>query len=158
LKRRLSGLAIAMFVVACGPEEPPRIDVSGPLENLPPCEEEFGRGKKPVQGLIVPEGAVIKRVVSRGPTRNIRGFIPLTPVQIRKHYEGRSDLQILAIEDEIYEAEALITARGFRTFIKAEAVCDQGSRFIAVVASELEAGQVPTPAGGVPGGTGTPVP
>jgi hypothetical protein len=131
--------------------------VTGPLPNLPPCEEP-GPGKKPVEGLIVPDGAVIKQVRTRGPTRNVRGFIPMTPVQIRKDYEARSDLQILAIEDEIYEAEALITARGFRTFIKAEAVCDRGSRFIAVVASELEAGQVPTPAGGVPGGTSSPGP
>jgi hypothetical protein len=139
---------LAVFAVGCAEQTPQRIDVSGPLKNLPPCEE-FGPGRKPVEGLVVPESAVIKGVATRGPTRNVRGFIPLTPVQIRKYYEERSDLEILAIEDEIYEAEALVTSRGFRTFIKAEAICDRGSRFIAVVASELEAGQVPTPAGGV---------
>lgn len=147
MNRFLPALAIAALVTACGTEEPARIDVSGPLTNLPPCEE-FGSGRRPVEGLVVPESAVIKGVVTRGPTRNVRGFIPLTPVQIRKYYEERSDLEILAIEDEIYEAEALVTSRGYRTFIKAEAICDRGSRFIAVVASELEAGQVPTPAGG----------
>jgi hypothetical protein len=146
--RRTALVVVAALAVSCADETPRRIDVSGPLKNLPPCEE-FGRGRKPVEGLVVPESAVVKGVVTRGPTRNVRGFIPLTPVQIRKYYEERSDLEILAIEDEIYEAEALVKSRGFRTFIKANAICDRGSRFIAVVASELEAGQVPTPAGGV---------
>ncbi|HEV3475266.1 MAG TPA: hypothetical protein VG602_07870 [Actinomycetota bacterium] len=146
-------LVAGTLAAACGGEPAPgRIDVSGPLENLPPCDLP-DRGRKPIEGLIVPEGAVIKRVVTRGPTQNVRGFIPLTPVQIRRYYEERSDLEILAIEDEIYEAEALVSAAGFRTFIKAEAVCDRGSRFIAVVASELAAGQVPTPAGGVTPGS-----
>jgi hypothetical protein len=146
-------LSAAVLTVSCGDPAPGRIDVSGPLENLPPCDLP-DRGKKPVEGLIVPPGAVIARVATRGPTQNVRGFIPMTPVQVRMYYEQRTDLEILAIEDEIYEAEALVSARGFRTFIKAEAICDQGSRFIAVVASELAAGQVPTPAGGVtPGAT-----
>ena len=102
------------------------------------------------EGTILPRSAVATRMRERGPTVRVTGYVPMRPIELRMYYESRQDLEILTIEDEIIEAEALLSDGAFRTFIKAQAVCDEGSTFLAVVAPELAAGEVPVPAGGTP--------
>ena len=127
------------------------IDLNAPLVGYPSCDGVApDEGEKHPEGAILPRSAVVTRVRQRGPTTRVSGYIPLRPVAVRRHYEARADLEVMQIEDEIIEAEALLTDGEFRTYIKATAVCDSGSSFEAIVAPELAASSVPTPAGGTP--------
>jgi hypothetical protein len=129
------------------------IDLNGPLPGYPPCEE-FVPDKRirTPEGAILPRSALVTRTRPRGPTLRMSGYVPMRPIELRRYYEARADLEVLTIEDEIIEAEALLSDGEFRTFVKAQAVCDEGSTFLAVVAPELAAGEVPVPAGGTPQG------
>ena len=127
------------------------VDLNAPLPGYPPCGGFVPDRSEPhPEGAILPRSALVTRVRERGPTLRVSGYIPLRPVALRRHYESRGDLEVLQIEDEIIEAEALLTDRKFRTYIKATAVCESGSSFTAIVAAELDAAEVPTPAGGTP--------
>lgn len=129
------------------------IDRNAPLVGYPKCDAFVpDRTEPPPPGTILPRSALVTRVREKGPTTRVIGYVPLRPVALRRHYEMRADLQVLQIEDEIIEAEALLSDGEFRTYIKATAVCESGSSFIAVVAPELSASEVPTPAGGTPQG------
>lgn len=66
------------------------------------------------------------------------------------HYAERDDLEIFFIEDEIYESEAMVGNGTHRTYVKATAVCDRGSRLLLVVAPELDAAGLPVPAQATP--------
>lgn len=125
------------------------IDPNAPLVGYPPCDGLAPDRVEPrPEGAILPRSARVTRVRERGPTLRVGGYVPLRPVALRMHYESRANLEVLQIEDEIIEAEALLTDGEFRTYIKATAVCDSGSSFSAIVAPELAASQVPTPSGG----------
>jgi hypothetical protein len=149
----LAGAALIALLVLMGLQaeraEPDRqIDLSGPLPGYPPCApfvpKERVRG---VEGLIVPRSAVLTRVRARGPAQKVQGYVPMTPVQLRRHYQSRPGITVLQIEDEIIEAEGLLTDGRFRSYFKAQAVCELGSRFFALVASEQAQAVLPTPAG-----------
>jgi len=132
------------------PRSPGEIDPAllQPLTALGPCQPappavEGG----PVEGLVMPDGAVLTSIEGTGPITQVQGYIPMTPVQIRVDYQRRGDVQILQVEDEIREAEVLLTADDRRVFVKAQALCEEGSLFVAVVAPAEAADSVPVPAG-----------
>ena len=105
-----------------------------PLTALGPCEttpEPSADGD--VAGLVLPDGAVMTSVQDADPLTNVQGYIPQTPVQIRVFYQQHPDLRVISVEDEGFEAEVLTEAGGYRTFVKAQAVCELGSVFVAVV-------------------------
>ena len=141
---------VLVAVTSGGGEGDQELDLSGPLPGYPPCEgfvpEEDG---KRVKGVILPDSAVITRVVRDGASRTATGFVPLRPIQVREYYEASAGVEVLQIEDEIIEAEALVTDGEFRMYIKATAVCDSGSEFEALFAPEQASADLPTP-GGLP--------
>ena len=92
------------------------------------------RGPQTVDGLIVPGDAVLTSVAQAEPLTNVQGYIPQTPVQVRVFYQQHPDLTVLSVEDEIQESEVLTEAGGYRVFVKAKAVCELGSVFVAVIA------------------------
>ncbi|HEX9765596.1 MAG TPA: hypothetical protein VGA36_02460, partial [Nitriliruptorales bacterium] len=68
--------------------------------------------------------------------------------QLRVWYQHLSDLEIIQAEDEVFESEILVrTGGGQRVYVKAQAICESASVFVAIAAPEEEAGSVPTPAG-----------
>jgi hypothetical protein len=148
----VSGVILLVFVLvalrSARSERDQAIDLNGPLPGYPPCEAfvPAERGER-VEDAILPGSAVITRVRRDGLSRRINGFVPLRPIQVRKYYQSRPGVQVLQIEDEIIEAEALLTDGEFRMYIKAVAVCESGSEFEALVAPELAAADLPTPAG-----------
>jgi hypothetical protein len=146
---------LVFMAVRVDPNEPaPRFDRSGPLPGYPPCDSFVPERAVPaVDGLVLPPSSITTRVRTRGPLERVRGYLPLTPPQRHRHYRSRSDVTVLQIEDEIIEAEALLSDGRFRSYLKASAVCDLGSTFIAVLAPEQAGSLVPTPAGGLPPGT-----
>lgn len=149
-RRALTAAAAVVTLTACGggQQTTPPVDLTGPLEALPPCGPAPAPADvEPPEGLVLPADAVVTGVTTRGPLSQVTGYVAMTPVQVRMYYEGRSDLEQLQIEDEVFEAEILVSDGSRRTFVKARAVCSQGSDVVAVVAAETDAAAVPAPAG-----------
>jgi len=120
----------------------------GRISSLPACDQEQPPTiDEQVDGLDLPEGALVQTVERGEPLVTVTGFIPQTPVQVRQYYGAAQDLEILTLEDEIYEAEVLFSLDGRRTYLRALAACDQGSNLLAVVAPTLDADGLPVPAG-----------
>jgi len=96
-----------------------------------------------VEGLVAPPGTIVTEVMERGPTTEVRGYTPVTPIVIRRFYQDNDEIEILQIEDEIVESEGLVAdrERGFRTLSKANVVCQTGSTVLFVVAEELSGGE-----------------
>ena len=149
--------ALALALVACGggaaPSFDPNSPPTGPLVALSECD---GPPDEPVEadveGIELPPDATITSVTPQGPLINLTAYIPVTPVNVRLFYENRDDLEILIIEDEIFEAELLVSNGTHRTYVKASAICQTGSTAVIVVAAELDADGLPVPAGALGGG------
>lgn len=143
-------LTLVFMALQTEPGQPEQaVDRLGPLPGYPACESPTpDAAARAPEGLIVPRSAVVTKVTRRGEMWKASGYVPLTPVQLRRHYRDAPGVEVLQIEDEIIEAEALLTDGRFRSYVKATAVCELGSRFVAIVAAERQSGLVPTPAGG----------
>lgn len=123
-----------------------------PLTALGPCEiEPNAIDDPPAEGLVLPPGAVLTEQAEDGPLTTTRGYVPMTPVQVRDWYQRHEELEVVQIEDEVREAEALLDSGDRRLFVKAQAVCELGSVFLAVVAPQADEDQLPAPAGSVGG-------
>ncbi len=122
----------------------------GPLLGLPPCQappEAMADVDVDVEGLDWPDGAIVTNVQPGDPLVTVTGYIATTPVRVRQYYQGRDDLEIMEIEDEIFEAEALFDNGTHRNYIKAQAVCREGTRLLGVVAPDVDAKGLPAPQG-----------
>lgn len=148
--------AVLLVCVAClGCSQPPvsplDADPDAPLGALPACQQAPSDSGREVQGIELPQGAIIDEVTVEAPLTTVRGYAPRTPVQIRRDFAERDDLEVFFIEDEVYESEAMVGNGTHRTYVKATAVCDRGSRLLMVVAPELDAAGLPVPAQASPG-------
>lgn len=148
-RRGLIPLFLVAVLAGCGgADEPFDIDSTEPLSALPACEAPPPPSDdEPVEGLIVPDGTVVTNVTPQGPLVSVQGYIPLTPIQIRFHYGDRDDVELLVLEDEVYEAEVLLASGAHRMYMKANARCDQGSTMQVIVAPEVDADGLPVPDG-----------
>ncbi len=99
-------------------------------------------------GLVLPEGSVITSVERQHPLTTVRGYVPITPVQVRQSYQERDNLEFSELEDEIFEAETLYTLGVHNTYVKAQATCATGSLLIAVVGPSGENVPLPKVGGG----------
>ena len=147
-------IAAGLLALAGGCSDPQAApaDATGPagpdVSALPPCEEQPSPPALPeVPGLTLPDEAVVFFVQEVGTLTQVQGVVELQPVDVRAYYEGRDDLDVLAVEDEVFEAEILFSDGTWRTFVKAQVLCATGSNFTATVGSEEDAATVPTPAG-----------
>ena len=122
-------------------------DAAAPLEALPDCSEPPDPSGEAPEGFIAPEGTVIQAVTPQKPLINVTAYIPATPGKVRQEYAKLEGIEVLISEDEIFEAEMLVSDGDHRTYAKVTAICREGSNMLAVVAPELEAGALPTPAG-----------
>jgi hypothetical protein len=112
----------------------PADELLEPLTALGPCTQEPKETvDAEVEGLVLPESAVLTSVAEADPLTNVQGYIPQTPVQIRVFYQQHPSLTVLSVEDEIRESEVLTEAGEYRTFVKAQAICELGSIFVAIV-------------------------
>lgn len=122
------------------------------LAALPACTgEELPAPEEPIvvpDGARLPEGIVLSERLDEGALVQLTGFVARTPVEIRAAYAAREDLERITLEDEVFEAEILVSDGEVRTYVRATALCATGSAVIAVVAAEEDAGAVPVPAGG----------
>jgi len=154
-RRRAPLAAVLAAVLAAGCAAPAisplDADPDAPLTALPACGDLPAGSGQDVAGVELPEEAIVEEVTVEAPLITVTGYAPRTPVQIRRDYAERKDLEVFFIEDEIYEAEAMVGNGTHRTYVKATAVCDRGSRLLMVVAPELDAAGLPVPAQASPG-------
>ena len=149
----LVSLAVALALAGCGSDDTMQANLAdvptGPLTGLPPCGEppEPLAEQPAIDGLVLPEGAQITQVTETPPLTNVTAYVERTPVQIRLELEADPDLEILVSEDEVLEAELLVTDGSHRTFVKARAICDRASVVVGVVAPEEAGDVVPVPTG-----------
>ena len=140
-------LAAALLVAGCSDPQPALTkqgDPLGALEALADCQGTPAAEGEAPEGLLLPEGAVIQKVTPQGPLVNVTAYVPLTPVQFEQSYR-ELDVEILISENEIYEAEMLVSDGTHRNFLKAAALCKNGSSVLAVVAPEVDAEGLPVP-------------
>jgi hypothetical protein len=145
---RGAAVAVALLaLLACGDPQPQlneRGDPLGPLEALADCEGlPAAEGEAP-DGLLLPDGAIIQKVTPQGPLVNVTAYVPMTPVQFEQTYRDLG-VEILITENEIFEAELLVSDGTHRNFLKAAALCKEGSSVLAVVAPEVDAEGLPVP-------------
>ena len=120
-----------------------------PLTGLGPCTVKPNTiDEEPADGALLPDGAVLTSQTQEGPLTQIKGYIPMTPVQIRVFYQRQDTFEVVQVEDEIRESEVLLADGDNRLFVKSQAICELGSVFLAVLAPENAGAQVPAPAGG----------
>lgn len=113
-------------------------ELLAPLEGLGPCgDPPTAPASVPeVPGLHLPDGAVVTGVTPQGPVTQVDGWVPLTPIGVRADYVHRDDLEVLTVEDEVWESETLVTDGTHRLFVKAQGVCRTASVFVAIVSPE----------------------
>lgn len=147
---RTAAVAVALLAVTACSEPTPELtrqgDPLGPLEALADCEAAPPAEGEAPEGLLLPEEAVIQNVTPQGPLVNVTAYVPMTPVQFQQTYEDLG-VDILLSENEVYEAELLVSDGTHRNFLKAAALCKEGSSVLAVVAPEVDAEGLPVPRG-----------
>lgn len=163
LLRPLAAAVAGVLLGACGgaaepaPSGRPATAASptvGVLEAFSECPSPPAGIDTDVEGLTLPEGSVVTKVTPQKPLVNVNAYVPMTPVEFENAFQGLEGVTILFSENEIFEAELLISNGSHRNFYKATATCRQGSTVLAVVAPEVDAKGLPLPAGA----TATPAP
>lgn len=107
-----------------------------------------------VEGLTLPKGSVVTQVTPQKPLVNVNSYVPLTPAVFEAAFTTMDGVEVLFSENEIFEAEMLISTGEHRNFHKASASCQRGSMVLTVVAPEVDAQGLPLPAGA----TAAPIP
>ncbi|MBA2717512.1 MAG: hypothetical protein H0U51_10750 [Propionibacteriales bacterium] len=140
-----TGRDVSTSTATTGAAQP--IDEGGPLVALPACDAPPEGVEADVAGLVLPEGAVVTEVEDLGKLVSVRAYIEQTPVQVRLFYAKEPGLELFEIEDEIYEAEVLFGAGHYRSYVKVQAQCQQGSLLLAYVGPG-DSGDLPSVGGG----------
>lgn len=90
---------------------------------------------------------MVTEVHDQGPLISVSGYVGQTPIQVRQFYQEAEGLELFEIEDEVYEAEALFGGGKFRSYVKAQAMCQQGS-ILTVFVGPGDSGDLPSVGGG----------
>ena len=104
-----------------------------------PCE--FARPKRtvePPKTLIVPDGIEVEEVAPLPPNQKVAGYLPMTPPQFLKLFDRDRRLGILFRENELRDAEMMVTDGRTRSFWKLTQACPEGSRFTVLTGEELQ--------------------
>lgn len=135
---RAAAAALAVLVTACGSAA-----AAPTVAGLPPCPGVTAQAvDATVEGLLLPDGAVVTSVTEQPPLRVVLAEVPLTPVEVRAAYESGLGA-LLSAEDEGFEAEVLYRHADRRGYVRVNATCDRGSSMLVVVAPESAVGSLP---------------
>lgn len=142
-------MATVLLLAACGSGDG-EVATDRPaqlLANLPDCDrvplDESPEIAADVAGLYLPEDARVTSVTEQGPLTTVSGTIRMSPLDIRDQYESRDDLDLLRIEDEVFETEVLVRAGGHRMYLMASALCADGSALTAIVGPDSDEAGLP---------------
>ncbi len=123
-------------------------DEGGPLDGLPACDPPPAAtaSAADVDGLLLPDDAVVTSVDEGDPLVTVQGYIPQTPIVVRQFLQEARGLELYEIEDEIFEAEALYGQGEHRVYVKAQAACAEGSTLLVVIGPAGDT-ELPSPGG-----------
>jgi hypothetical protein len=93
----------------CGPLPEPAADVAVPA------------------GAVLPDGAVVTSATPQDPLVTLTAEVHATPVEIRVAFEARDDVELIVVEDEVWESEILLSDGTHRTYLRSSAICATGS-------------------------------
>ncbi|HEX5540407.1 MAG TPA: hypothetical protein VFX60_02400 [Micromonospora sp.] len=151
MRFRVLALVVAVPLLgACGggtASHEPADRAQAMLANLPSCDrvplDEEAEVAADVTGLVLPDGARVTSVLEQGALTTVEATIRMTPLDVRAHYEERADVDLLRVEDEIFEAEVLLRAQERRMYLRAAALCADGTALTAVVGRDSEDAGLP---------------
>lgn len=145
--RRWVLVAVVPLVAACGGAEPAGDRGDAMLANLPSCDrvplDEASEVSTDVSGLVLPDGARVTSVVEQDAMVSVEGTVRMTPLDLRADYEARDDVELLRVEDEVFETEVLLRSAGRRMYLRATALCADGTSLMAVVGPDSEDAGLP---------------
>ena len=99
--------------------------------------------------MIAPPGARFHRARPSGQKlTNVRGYVDMDPVEIRKFYgglRGQKGYRFFLLEDEVVEAEAFFSDGEWRNYVRARLVCAGRSELFILVAPEDYGDEVQLP-------------
>ncbi|MFI7617354.1 hypothetical protein ACIBP6_39635 [Nonomuraea terrae] len=142
-------VTVPLLLAACGGTEAgqPIGREAGMLANLPSCDrvplDADAEVSADVAGLMLPDGARVTSVVPQGALTTVEATVRMTPLDVRAHYEQLSDIDLLRVEDEVFEAEVLMRAQQRRTYLRATAVCADATTLTAVVGPDSDDAGLP---------------
>jgi hypothetical protein len=154
VRRHLAGVVAATTLVACGGPAAAGGDAAADpdaamLAALPDCDRVPLDADPEVTlddpGLArpLPPGSRVTSVLAQGPLTMVEGTVEATPLEIRADFETRDDLEVLRIEDEVFETEVLTRADGHRAYVIAIALCDQASAVSVMIGPDSEETDLP---------------
>ena len=122
-----------------------------PFAGFPPCEppdveEAVASSAADIPGLVLPEDAVVTSTTRTGPITDVSAYVPLTPLDVRAFYEGEvhDDVEILQLEDEVFETEVLLADGSLRSYLIARTACREGSAITGFIAPDSAVADLPT--------------
>ncbi len=110
-----------------------------PLAVLPECEPAPAPTTAAAPDVVaLPADSVVTSWEETGPLTQVSAYVALAPPQILAFYQQQG-LEILHIENEVFDAEVLVSDGRRRVIVNAQAVCRDGSTLIATVMPEQPA-------------------
>jgi hypothetical protein len=142
-------LLAGSLLVACAGGDQPRTAPSPPpidYSILAPCDAPpEAIDVRGVEGLRLPDAAFPTAIHLSGPLTQVDGFLAMTPIEARAHYADETGVEVLLLEDEGFEAEALIADGTHRMYIVVRVICATGSEFAATVGPDAASGPTVPP-------------
>ena len=134
MRLKATALLLALVGAACNAE------TTLPPVGFPTCTPIPQGRSEHVEGLVLPPGAHVLRAKPTGKRLiQVRGYIEMNPVQIRRFYEEletKPRYRFILLEDEVIEAEAFFTNGKWRNFVRARTSCEGRSELFVLVAPE----------------------
>ncbi|PZG24149.1 hypothetical protein C1I95_01140 [Micromonospora craterilacus] len=144
----VAAVAVLPLLAACGGGTPSA--TGGPrdmLANLPSCDrvplDQDPEVAADVPGLMLPDGARVTSVVEQGVLTSVEATVRMSPLDVRAHYEQRTDIDLLRVEDEIFETEVLARAQDRRMYLRAGALCADATTLTVMVGPDSEEAGLP---------------
>lgn len=139
-------IPIAVALVGCGVGEPAATPSTAPdpLAAFPPCGTPpapvDATGLPPGAEVLLPDEVVVTGVTVDGPAVTVEGYAPAPPLDVRRAYERRHGVEVtlLAVEDEIVEAEVLVSDGTHRAYLTFRPACRTGSTMLGIIGPELD--------------------
>ncbi|MEV6814799.1 hypothetical protein, partial [Micromonospora sp. NPDC051296] len=96
-----------------------------------------------VPGLMLPDGARVTSVIEQGVLTSVEATVRMSPLDVRAHYEQRTDIDLLRVEDEIFETEVLARAQDRRMYLRAGALCADATTLTVMVGPDSDEAGLP---------------
>ncbi len=144
----VAAVVVLPLLAACG--DGTRAPTGSPrdmLANLPSCDrvplDQEPEVSADVPGLVLPDGARVTGVIEQGVLTTVEATVRMSPLDVRAHYEQRTDINLLRVEDEIFETEVLARAQDRRMYLRAGALCADATTLTVMVGPDSEDAGLP---------------